>query len=439
MNKRTFTHKLVAWLSCAALLAGNVSLRAQETQAQLCKNEGTVIAFFNGVKNTELQAYSTMYQLQAIHGETSASGEEIRYELMYNYTKGFEDFVETFEQRLQEQNGLLAGRFELFFESLSGGGSWWSRITGAIAATSDLLGALRDALLAAQIRNLTTLLANPPTSLNSQEQRSRIDNFVLEGKKLLFVAHSQGNLFVNTAYDYAAAKTPDSAIKVVHIAPASPTLRGPHILADLDLVINGLRLVGTVPAITHNIPGFLLRPAGANGQKDAMGHGMFEIYINQGLEISKAVKSAIDTALGELVAPPAQAASGFFTATLTWNGSGDVDTHVLEPDGTHVYFRAKTGHAGYLDVDNVMANGPEHYYASCDANKLQTGDYQIAVANYTRADGRQATVQIASYLDGVLGTRSVVLGGATGDDPSATMFTVHVTRDEHGRLHVSAD
>jgi len=31
---------------------------------------------------------------------------------------------------------------------------------------------------------------------------------------------------------------------VVHVAPASPTLRGRYVLADIDVVINGLRLSG---------------------------------------------------------------------------------------------------------------------------------------------------------------------------------------------------
>ena len=59
---------------------------------------------------------------------------KISYEVFYNYSNGFEDFVETFDQRLKEQDGLLQGRFELFFGALNGGGDWWSDLTGAVAA-----------------------------------------------------------------------------------------------------------------------------------------------------------------------------------------------------------------------------------------------------------------------------------------------------------------
>jgi hypothetical protein len=214
---------------------------------------------------------------------------------------------------------------------------------------------------------------------------------------------------------------------VVHIAPASPSLKGSHTLANLDIVINGLRILGSVPTITSKIP--ILRPAGVNGKKDVLGHGLLEIYINQRLSISKRVKRHINNALDSLAAPPAQASPGFFTATLTWNGSGDVDLHVFEPDGSDVCYSSMQGTSGYLDIDNTVADGPEHYYASCDSTALQTGTYRIAVANYDRADGRTATVQIASWNDGVLGTKSVILDEAAGDNPDFTMFNVVVSKD----------
>jgi hypothetical protein len=322
----------------------------------------------------------------------------------------------------------LQGRFELFFSSLNGGGTWWNQLTGAVAAFQDLLSGIGDAARASMIRTLSTLIATPPTYDNYAEHRLRIDNNALEGKKMLFLAHSQENLFVNVAYRYAVTKLPASAIKVVHVAPASPTTNGVHILADLDLVINGLRLVGSVPSITDSIPIFLSRPASPlNGQKDTLGHGLLEIYMNPLLSISSNVKSNINTALNGLVTPPTQAASGFFTSTLTWNGSGDIDLHVYEPNGGHVFYSNKQGAAGYLDVDNIVANGPEHYYASCDVTKLQEGTYTVAVANYSAASGKTATVQIAT-AQGVLGTASATLGAATGNTPTAQMFKVKVKK-----------
>lgn len=195
-------------------------------------------------------------------------------------------------------------------------------------------------------------------------------------------------------------------------------------------MIKGLRLAGSVPDITDNIPGYLLRPEGVNGEKDILGHGFIEIYINQQLAISNRVKVHINDALSTLVAPPAEASQGFFTAQLTWDGRGDADLHVIEPNGSHVYYGNKRGSSGYLDVDNTSAYGPEHYFASCDSSDLQTGSYKISVANYARAQGRLATVQIDSTINGVLGTQNVILGEATRNRPKFHLFNVMVTKHE---------
>lgn len=244
------------------------------------------------------------------------------------------------------------------------------------------------------------------------------------------MAHSQGNLFANSAYQYALQKVSEDAVKVVHVAPASPLVYGDYALADLDLVISALRKVGSVPPVTDYIPGYLGRPAGENGKKDALGHGFLEIYLNQQLRISDRTKNSINIALDTLRAPPKQAIEGLFTVTLTWNGAGDVDLHILEPDESHVFYNSMVGASGYLDVDNTEAYGPEHYYASCDSSTLQIGHYQVSVANYERAEGREATLQVASWRDGVLGTKVLVLGESTKDVPANTVFSVLVEKDD---------
>ena len=65
-----------------------------------------------------------------------------------------------------------------------------------------------------------------------------------EGHDFVLVAHSQGNLFVNVAYDGLRQTRWMTKASVVHVAPASPTLRGSHVLAEIDEVINGLRNFG---------------------------------------------------------------------------------------------------------------------------------------------------------------------------------------------------
>jgi hypothetical protein len=429
--------QIVFFISLSLFLTvGNIQRASAE---DLCVHEGVAFIFFNGVNTTPAGANAAVEEFKRLHGSENSSGEKIKYEYFYNYSNGFEDFVETFEQRLLEQDGLLEGRFELFFQALTGDGPWWSTIINTVSEAAGILEGLVDWFEAAAIQQLTTLLGNPPTQVNYAEHRARLDNRILEGQKLLLVAHSQGNLFVNAAYNYVRGQgVPEESVRVVHIAPASPLLNGNHVLADLDLVINGLRVFGSVASITDFIPGYLLRPPGVNGKRDVLGHGLLEIYINQALAISQPIRNYINDALDTLVAPPVEASTGFFTATLTWNGSGDVDLHTYEPGGLHVFYANPQGSSGYLDTDNTSGFGPEHYYASCDSDILQTGSYQIAVANYYGADGRTATVQISSSAEGVLGTKSATLGGATYDSPSVTLFNVTVAKDpDTGKYSVS--
>lgn len=427
MNK--LLQRFAAALVVFSILLAPAAAQTQPNTGNLCTPAGVAFGFFNGVRTTRLQANRNLQEFKIIHGVSTARGDRIKYQLFYNYTEGFDDFVETFDQRLREQSGLLAGRVELFFTTNNGGGSWWTSITQTVSEAIQIRDALIDLERAAVVAGLANLFRSPPTAVNYQEHRSLIDTLVLEVPKLLFVAHSQGNLFVNAAYDYAVSKTSASAVGVVHIAPASPRTTGPHTLADLDLVINALRPFGTVPSITHSIPGYALRPAGLNFEKDIKGHGLLEIYLNPALVTADEIRTNINTKLASLVAAPIRAATGFFTATLTWDGLGDVDLHTFEPNGSHVFYASRVGSVGFLDVDNTQANGPEHYYASCDAAKLLTGTYRIAVANFSRADSRQATVQVAS-VNGVLGTTTVVLGGATGSTPSRTLFNVAVSKNE---------
>ena len=94
-----------------------------------------------------------------------------RYEKFHNYTNGFDDFVATFQQRLQEQDAVLAGRFELFMEVISGSGSRWDTITNTVQGTAVVLDGLWEGLQAQMIQILTTLPSSPPKALDDAEHR----------------------------------------------------------------------------------------------------------------------------------------------------------------------------------------------------------------------------------------------------------------------------
>lgn len=208
-----------------------------------------------------------------------------------------------------------------------------------------------------------------------------------------------------------------------------------HTLADKDFVINALRILGEAADITDSIPPYIMRPPGKNHQTDILGHGLQEIYLNRNFDTATHIDHDIRQAFNTLLAPEEQGSSGFFTINLTWDGSGDVDLHTYEPNGQHVYYRHPSGTTGYLDIDNTDGFGPEHYYASCNPEKIQTGIYHVSVANFARAFDRVATVQVSTDADGVLGTRQVTLGSASGSYPTNRLFKIQVDRDSRtGKL-----
>jgi hypothetical protein len=134
VNKFALSHALARNFSALVLaLWFGLSWSAGHAQ-ETCERTGIEFGFFNGVKTQERSALDVVEEfLPLLYGRTTPDGQPISYTLYYNDTQaGITDFVETFDQRLQEHGGLLSERFELFFSSMKGGGSWWTHITETV-------------------------------------------------------------------------------------------------------------------------------------------------------------------------------------------------------------------------------------------------------------------------------------------------------------------
>jgi hypothetical protein len=122
--------------------------------------------------------------------------------------------------------------------------------------------------------------------------------------------------------------------------------------------------------------------------------------------------------------------------TLTWDGAGDVDLHVRRGTVTPWFFEddcfysnrtplwdaawpLSDGPNPELDFDNTSANGPEN----TRINVVTVGEvYTVAAHNFSRAQGRRATVQI-------------FCGGGTV--PDATLTSRPLTGGEGGNCSVN--
>jgi hypothetical protein len=447
VNKKNHRRRecFVCVLSLMLTLLPFTSARSQS----LCESQGYVVGFFNGVwnQNTQADVGMALEQLRALGG-TTFNDEPVKYETFYNHTGSSvgatfaQDIAETFIQRANEidTSGSLARRFEFYWEVISiGDRSYLDRLISVIPTSADLINGVFDDLYqeiaTRAAAEIASLISNPPTQSDLAEHNARLEELRVQGQKLVFFAHSQGNLFANAAFDFISPTVTPGSVAVVHVAPASPTLRGNYALADIDLVINALRVQGlaSVPDVNLTLP---------LSVRDPSGHTLIQTYLDRSRPGRSFVKNLLDSALANLVTPFAEGNIGFFTVTLTWDGTGDVDLHAFEPNGAHVYYANPAGVSGFLDVDNVDANGPEHYFSTCDSTMLQTGTYAIGINNFALATGRTATVQASSFTQGVLATKSLDVGPETGNDGNNSpipVMNVVVTMDPAtGGFSVSA-
>jgi len=382
---------------------------------------GYVIAFFNGVDNTFIQARESLIELRAIYGREYKKDNQsqfIYYRLFYNPTDHvIKDIAEAFKQKEQETPEIRE-RWELIWEGVSD-----KNPVDNLDPVIDFAKILAEAII---------------SNTNPQQW---VDNFVdvitqlvTERKKILAVAHSQGNLFVNAVYDRVKPNLKSDSLKVVHVASATATKRGEYTTSSSDVVIGAIRLT-----LSNTLEANVDVPYSDVKSYDWMGHGFLDVYMNKSLPLYNIIKDNMDIALKELQDPITTGNAGFFTVTLTWNGTGDVDLHVTEPKGDHVYYEQKIGSAGTLDVDNTESKGPEHYTLSCDPNVIQEGDYKIGINNYARATGRTASILVSTpgriYEPIKIGVGAVK--GNAGNNSPIPVCTIRVSKNSDGTFTVT--
>ncbi len=265
----------------------------------------TLVGFFNGVWNTEKDARDGLKALKTITDQLK-NNKPVEYQLFYNQTgcgtaggTCLQDVAEVFMQRDQELDGVFSQRFQYFWEMLSGNytaptsltGSLLARLGQPALALAQLLDDTFNLMLSKITSRFSGLLSNPPTAADTSAHVAKLQTYADDDYSMVLIAHSQGNLFMNSAYDQLVRTRPKVLAKVVHIAPASLTLRGEHALADIDLVINGLRFFGvsSIALVNLTLP---------TSKIDASGHTLVNTYLDAtrgGLAKTKAmIKTALD-------------------------------------------------------------------------------------------------------------------------------------------------
>lgn len=363
---------------------------------------GVYVVFGNGVWNDEESADSSRRlltrRLESAIAGTALEG-IITYATAYNPSEGtLADLLETFEQNAQTD---------------------YSQFWRYLAGLDILPDFLQDKLI--EIANevdAAVVQSNPAV----QDHIEKYNAFLSEGKKVVLVAHSQGNLFANIAY-LGIDSSYLNGFGIVSVGNPDNYVAGggPYTTLEEDIIITNVP--GSLPPNLDNFFGINLN--------DLTGHTFADSYMAPGRQAESKILNDTISSINGLSYPSTSLSPGIITATLTWGSNPDLDLHVFEPNGTHVYYANLTGISGYLDLDDVTGYGPEHYYVSCDT--IETGTYRIGVNYYYGYSPETGTVtlQAGDQIRSRDHTFTEWLGSAGNANPYI-MFDLLVTGTPEG-------
>lgn len=378
-------------------------------------NGRTLVVFGNGIMNTQDDAIDSRDRVRELL-KASLSSEEfnkLQFDIAYNKSYGFlSDLYESAKQKVLSDNLPVA--FWRWLGNLD-------PMPDALQVELKAMAARFDFSTQVGTQDLVNHVALYRTSL-------------LEGRKVVVVAHSQGNPFVNAAYislfTGANALTTTTSFGIVSVAtPASFTAgNGPYTTLVEDLVIDAIAVATPTGIDPPRFPNITNVGSGAT-TSDWKGHDFVDEYMAQGSRSVAQIMNDVTTTISSLVEPPQIAQPGIITATLTWGTQPDVDLHAFEPNGAHVFYNNMVGPSGALDVDDVYQYGPEHYTVSCST--LETGTYRIGVNYYYGAAPEMAYIQIAAGNSVRNFTRNLpMVMGTAGNDSPIPVANIIVTGDQ---------
>ncbi len=418
--------KIITVLGCIILLL--LPFAAANAQTNTCvPGDTTEIYFVNGVWNTFAQARSGRNLLESAYRQTLESQypeQKFEFKVAYNSSAGkVRDIIEVIGQKLNEindedANKLTAAQYLNRYLTVK-------KFNEIVPISALPITATIEEYLVGRITDVVD------TSSHIQKYQTDLQ----EGKRVLLIAHSQGNLFANQAIS-ALMDTYGNSIGMIGVAsPAAVTYNNSsYYTAHDDRVIDALRIIHDVlPSNIENDPGIF------NDPRDFANHQFKESYFSSGIASRAYIDADVNSYMANLQFPSAELGSGAITVTLTWGSEPDVDLHVTEPNGSHVYYMWMEGYAGYLDLDDVTSYGPEHYYVACET--LETGTYSVGVNYYEGYGTETAQVQI-STADGNTRTFTQSLStaiGETGDSSPISVATITVSKDADGKYFYSVN
>jgi len=303
--------------------------------ASICDTKDTVIFFGNGVKAAKKNSYDSRNILKKrLKGIlTTEDFERLEFDLSYNDTHGL--LLDLLETSVQILTGNTS-RFWRFLWNLELVPDWFSEKIILLSTALDKTALVTSDSLWKHVKTYQTTIA--------------------EGKKVLLVAHSQGNLFGNMAYDHLNSREKQSfgMVAVANVDNNVLGSGGPYTTLNNDKVL--LALITAQFALPT-------RPMDPNTENltespDPLGHSFIQAYMANGTISGDQITQQIVAELESLPTPSKIVESGVITVSLTWGSEPDVDLHVYEPNGTQVFL---TGMIVQDTVRNTIMSLPARH------------------------------------------------------------------------------
>jgi hypothetical protein len=262
---------------------------------------GYVIGYINGLSTDPIGAQDGVDALSAIYG-AQYNNQPVSYTLFYTPTDGLmQDVINAFAQRVASSPGLT-DRWELIWDTLDGGGGISDLAIAENPSLSGLVSDLKTTFLNDVSSNVKNVNANKEFQPAVDQFASALTTYYTQQKKTLVVAHSQGNVYLNAAYDAVKPQQKTDSLRTVAVATPTSTVRdsqGRYVTSTTDLVIQAVALtLGNVePA---NTEGPILA---ALSSDTGYGHKFVDIYMNPNYKLRPAVKALADSNLQALQSP----------------------------------------------------------------------------------------------------------------------------------------
>lgn len=213
-------------------------------------------------------------------------------------------------------------------------------------------------------------------------------------------------------FDEIAASAPVNTKKFAAVEKVSID----KFLADIMPKAESLELMVTNKLTTNFVS--LLAP------EDASANNM----LKWGNNFSWSYAGAVADSIKEKVKRAGGSVTGDLRCSLAWYNRDDLDLHMKEPDGHHIYYSdrmsRKTG--GNLDVDmnagGRMSDTPVENICYPDKQRMAEGEYVLSVKNYNQRTSQDVGFEVELEFDGVVHTFTHPKGLSDGVTVSVVRF-----------------